>query len=186
VEPDASGSQPLFSVGHGTRPIAAFIELLRRGGVQRLVDIRKVPASRRNPQYGREALTEALRAAGIEYAWRGGDLGGFRTPKPGSRHTALRNDLFRGFADHMDTPEFRDGLEWLLWSAAESATAFMCAESDWHRCHRRMISDAIRARGGRVVHLLDRGDEDHVLHPAARVEDGRPVYDGVGQTTLVG
>jgi uncharacterized protein (DUF488 family) len=127
-----------------------------------------------------------LRAAGIEYVWRGDDLGGFRAPKPDSRHTALRNDRFRGFADHMDTPEFREGLEWLLSSASEIATAFMCAESDWHRCHRRMISDAVLTRGGRVAHLLDRGDEDHVLHPAARIEDGRLAYDVDGQTSLVG
>ena len=186
MKPDPSGSPTLYSVGHGMRPIEAFIELLRRGGVRRLVDIRKVPASRRNPQYGKEALAMALRASGIEYVWRGDDLGGFRTPKPDSRHAALRNDRFRGYADHMDTREFREGLEWLLANAAETATAFMCAESDWHRCHRRMISDAVLARGGHVVHLLARGDEDHVLHPDARVEDGRPVYDGDGQTTLVG
>jgi uncharacterized protein (DUF488 family) len=84
----------------------------------------------------------------------------------------------------MDTPAFRKGLEWLLGNATETPTAFMCAESDWHRCHRRMISDAIVARGGRVVHLLDRGDEEHVLHPDARIEGGVPVYDVGGQAAL--
>jgi uncharacterized protein (DUF488 family) len=174
----------LFSVGHGTRPIEAFIALLRRAGIRRLVDVRTAPGSRRHPQYGRDALAVALEAAGIEYVWRGEDLGGFRKPRPGSRHEALRNDAFRGYADHMDMPAFREGLEWLLANAAETPTAFMCAESDWHRCHRRMISDAVVARGGRVVHLLDRGNEEHVLHPDARIEDGVPVYDGGGQATL--
>lgn len=167
----------LYSVGHGARPLEAFLALLRRAGVWRLVDVRTAPGSRRHPQFGKDALAEALEAAGIEYVWRGADLGGFRKPRPDSRHTALRNDMFRGFADHMDTPAFRDALEWLLASGAETPTAFMCAESDWHRCHRRMIADAVLARGGRVVHLLDRGDEEHVLHPAARIEDDWPVYE---------
>jgi uncharacterized protein (DUF488 family) len=184
VKPDPSVSPPLFTVGHGTRPIAAFLALLRRAGIGRLVDVRTAPGSRRHPQYGRDALAAALEAAGIGYVWRGEDLGGFRKPRPDSRHTALRNVSFRGYADHMDTPAFRKGLEWLLGNATETPTAFMCAESAWHRCHRRMISDAIVARGGRVVHLLDRGDEEHVLHPDARIEGGVPVYDVGGQAAL--
>jgi uncharacterized protein (DUF488 family) len=179
------GGHMLFSVGHGTRPIDAFLALLRRGGVRRLVDVRTAPGSRRNPQFGRDALAEALAIAGIEYVWRGTELGGFRRPRRDSRHTAIRHDMFRGYADHMDTPAFAEGLGWLLESATQTTTAFMCAESDWRRCHRRMISDAIVASGGRVVHLLDRGDEEHALHPNARVEDGRPVYDVGGQSTLV-
>jgi uncharacterized protein (DUF488 family) len=176
---------PLFSVGHGTRAIEAFVALLRGAGVRRLVDVRTAPGSRRSPHFGKDALAHALEGAGIEYVWRGTDLGGFRKPRQDSRHTALRNDMFRGYADHMDTPEFREALDWLMVSGAETATAFMCAESDWHPCHRRMISDAVLARGGRVVHLLDRGEEVHVFHPDARIEDGRPVYDDGEQSTLV-
>jgi uncharacterized protein (DUF488 family) len=183
--PSGSESGPLlFSVGHGTRPIEAFLALLRRARIRRLVDVRTAPGSRRNPQFGRDAIAEALEAAGIQYVWRGAELGGFRKPRRDSRHTALRKDPFRGYADHMDTPAFRDGLDWLLAAGRETHTAFMCAESDWRRCHRRMISDAVVAGGGRVVHLLDRGDEQHVLHRDARIEDGRPVYDGGGQATL--
>jgi uncharacterized protein (DUF488 family) len=174
----------LFSAGHGTRPIGAFLALLQRAGVRRLVDVRTAPGSRRNPQFGKDALAEALREVGIEYAWRGAELGGFRKPSKDSRHTGLRHDAFRGYADHMDTPAFREGLGWLFASGRETRTAFMCAESDWRRCHRRMISDAVVAAGGRVVHLLDRGNEAHILHPQARIEDGRPVYDGGGQATL--
>jgi uncharacterized protein (DUF488 family) len=176
----------LYSIGHGTRPIEVFIRLLGRAGVRRLVDVRTAPGSKRNPQFGKDALAEALAASGIEYVWRGIELGGFRRPRPDSRHTALRHQTFRGYADHMETPVFREGLDWLLESAVETPTAFMCAESDWHRCHRRMISDAVVAAGGRVVHLLDDFDEEHVLHPAARIEDGRPVYDRGGQANSSG
>ena len=133
----------------------------------------------------REALRAALEDAGIDYVWRGTELGGFRRPREGSRHSALHNDAFRGFADHMETDRFLEGLSWLLESAGEVATAFMCAESDWRRCHRRMIADAVVAAGGRVIHLGGREDEEHVFHPDARVEEGRLVYDGDGQATLV-
>jgi uncharacterized protein (DUF488 family) len=178
-------AQPLlYSVGHGTRPIDAFIALLNRSGVRRVVDVRTLPRSRRNPQFGKDALAGALAAAGIEYVWRGAELGGLRGPRPDSRHVALRNDAFRGYADHMETDAFADGLRWLLESSAEIPTAFMCAESDWRRCHRRILSDAIVATGAHVVHILDGGDEEHAIHAAARIEDGRPVYEG-GQASLV-
>jgi uncharacterized protein (DUF488 family) len=184
LEPISKPAAVLYSIGHGTRPIEVFIRLLMRAGVRRLVDVRTAPGSRRNPQFGKDALAEVLAAFGIEYVWRGIELGGFRRPRPDSRHTALRHQSFRGYADHMETPVFREGLDWLLERAVETPRAFMCAESDWHRCHRRMISDAVVAAGGRVIHLRDDFDEEHVLHPAARIEHGRPVYDRGGQTTL--
>jgi uncharacterized protein (DUF488 family) len=175
----------LYSVGHGTRSIDGFLAFLQRAGIRRVVDVRIAPGSRRNPQFGRDALRDSLEEAGIEYVWRGAELGGFRRPRPDSRHTALRNDAFRGYADHMETPAFADGLAWLLRAAGTAPTAFLCAEADWHRCHRRMIADAVVARGGRVVHLLDRGDEAHELHSAARIEGGMLVYDGGGQAALI-
>jgi uncharacterized protein (DUF488 family) len=175
----------LFSIGHGTRPIDAFLDLLRGAGVERLVDVRTAPGSRRNPQYGQEALRHALEDAGVSYVWRGEDLGGFRRPRPDSRNTALRVDMFRGYADHMESEAFRGGVRWLMDTGAETPTALMCAESDWHRCHRRHIADAILAQGGRVVHLLDAGPQEAVFHPEGRVEDGWPVYDGGEQTSLL-
>jgi uncharacterized protein (DUF488 family) len=175
----------LFSIGHGARPIEAFLELVRRAGVRRVVDVRIAPWSRRHPQFAREALRGSLEAAGIVYEWWGRELGGFRTPTPQSRHTALRHEMFRGYADHMDTDEFRAALDRLLAVGAEAPTAFLCAESDWHRCHRRMIADAVVAAGGRVIHLLDRGEEPHALHPDARIEHGRPVYDAGGQVPML-
>ena len=143
-----------------------------------------MPASRRNPQFNRAALESVLANNGIEYVWRGAELGGLRTPRSDSRHVALRNDALRGYADHTETAEFGGGLGWLLRSAGETQTAFMCAESDWRRCHRRILSDAIVSAGGRVVHLLDGVHEEHVLHSSARIEDGRPIYDQRAQRSL--
>jgi uncharacterized protein (DUF488 family) len=176
----------LYSVGHGRRPVDAFLDLIQAPGIRRVVDVRAMPASRRSPHFNKAALESALANTGIEYVWRGVELGGLRTPRPDSRHVALRSDALRGYADHTETREFADGLKWLLRSADELPTAFMCAESEWHRCHRRMISDAVVAAGGRVIHLLGDFDEDHVLHPAARIEDGRPVYDRGGRANASG
>lgn len=174
----------ILTVGHGTRPIEAFLALLRTAGVEVLVDVRRFPSSRRNPQYGREALAAALAAAGIDYVWMGEELGGFRSPVPGSRHTALANRAFAGYADHMDTAAFHRGLERLIEMARERRVAVMCAETLWWRCHRRMLADALLAAGCEVAHLLDDGEHPHVLHPNARVEDGRPVYDVEPQPRL--
>ncbi|HYZ13698.1 MAG TPA: DUF488 domain-containing protein [Actinomycetota bacterium] len=175
----------LYSVGHGRRPVDAFLELVQAPGIRRVVDVRAMPASRRNPHFNKATLDSVLADACIEYVWRGAELGGLRTPRPDSHHVALWNDALRGYADHTETREFADGLDWLLRSADEMPTAFMCAESDWRRCHRRILSDAIVATGGRVVHLLDGGGEEHVLHSSARGEDGRPIYDRRAQRSLL-
>jgi uncharacterized protein (DUF488 family) len=173
----------IWTIGHGTRPVEELVAELRAAGVQRLVDVRTAPGSRRNPQYAREALEATIRAAGIAYEWRK-DLGGFRRPRPDSPHRAIRNDSFRGYADYMDTPEFRAALDRLESTSAGTPTAIMCAESVWWRCHRRMIADVLSIDGWEVVHLLPNGRSQlHVLHPDARVEDRRPVYDA-GQPAL--
>ena len=174
----------LYSIGHGRRPVDAFLDLLQPPGIRRVVDVRAMPASRRNPQFNKAALESVLADNGIDYVWRGAELGGLRAPRLDSGHVALRNDALRGYADHTETNEFADGLGWLLWSAAETPTAFMCAESDWRRCHRRILSDAIVAAGGRVVHLLDGVEEEHLLHSSARIQDGRPIYDQRAQRSL--
>ncbi len=175
----------VFTIGHGTRPIEGFLGLLDRAGVRLLVDVRTAPGSRRNPQYGQEALERSLEEHGIAYEWIGGDLGGFRKPRVGSRHTALEKEPFQGYADHMDTQGFRSALEGLIGLARERRTAIMCAESAWWRCHRRMIADALVASGCEAVHLMDDGPHPHELHPNARIADGRPVYDVGEQTRLV-
>jgi uncharacterized protein (DUF488 family) len=173
----------IWTIGHGTRPVDELVGELRGAGIERLVDVRTAPGSRRNPQFGRDALASALERDGIAYEWRK-ELGGFRRPSPDSPHRAIRNEAFRGYADYMDTPEFRSALERLEQDASDAPTAIMCAESVWWRCHRRMIADALAVDGWDVVHLLPGGrTQRHPLHPDLRVEDGRLVYDG-GRATL--
>jgi uncharacterized protein (DUF488 family) len=168
----------IFSIGHGTRTFEVFLELLSGAGIERIVDVRTAPGSRRHPQFGKDALAEALARESIAYEWEG-DLGGFRKPKPGSRHVAIRNAGFRGYADHMETEAFRTARDRLIETARHTLTAYMCAESVWWRCHRRMLSDSLLVAGCDVLHLMDRGKrEPHRLNPAARVEDdGGLVYD---------
>ena len=171
---------PLFTVGHGTRSTAELAAVVRASGVERLVDVRRHPGSRRHPHLGRDALAVDLPALGVAYEWWGEHLGGRRRPAAGSRHRAWRNDAFRGYADHMDTEAFRHAFGRLLVSLASAPpTAVMCAETLWWRCHRRLVADAAVLAGVEVVHLLDeRTATAHPLHPAVRSdEQGRPVYD---------
>lgn len=171
----------LYTVGHGTRSTEELVAVLSQVGVGCLLDVRRYPGSRRSPHLGRPALAASLPAAGIAYEWWGDELGGRRSRAPASRHPALRNDAFRAYADHMDTPEFRAAVERLVPSAqpGTAPSALMCAETLWWRCHRRLIADALVVRGVDVVHLVRVGVlEPHRLHPAARADEGGwPVYD---------
>jgi uncharacterized protein (DUF488 family) len=175
---------PIFTIGHSTRPIEDLLSLLTGNlwtgnGVQVLVDVRRFPASRRHPQFSRDALAASLAAAGIEYVHEP-DLGGRRPARPGSPHTAWRVEAFRGYADHMETPGFQAALDRLIRRGAEAATAILCAEAVPWRCHRRLISDALVARGIDVLHILGPGRADpHELDANARVlPGGRLLYAG--------
>ncbi len=169
----------VHTVGHSTRELAAFLGLLRIHGIRRLVDVRRYPASQRHPHFAREALAAALRADGLEYHHEA-DLGGRRTGRPDSPHTAWRSPSFRAYADHMETPAFGAALGRLMALGREVPTAILCAEAVPWRCHRQLIADALVARGVEVRHILGPGPaEPHALHPAARVgADGRLVYAG--------
>ena len=168
----------IWSVGHGTRPIDDLIATLREAGVVTLADVRAQPGSRRHPQFGQSALRASLTGAGIAYLHLPG-LGGRRDPRPSSPHTALRVDAFRGYADHLGTTEFYDALAQLAAVAAATNTAFMCAETDWHSCHRRMLADALAVSGWDVTHLIAAGkNEPHVVWDVARIVEGTLVYDG--------
>ena len=167
-------------MGHGTRSIEEFLTILREAGIHRLVDVRTAPGSRKHPQFGQEELEASLHAQGIDYVWRK-DLGGWPRPRPDSPHVAIRSAGFRGYADHMDPAEFDRAIRWLIETSADVATAIMCAESVWWRCHRRMIADALIARGSTVVHLMAEGKrEPHRLHEASRFDGTRVVYDRFG------
>jgi uncharacterized protein (DUF488 family) len=173
----APGGEALLTVGHGARPVEGFVALLTQAEIVRVVDIRTYPGSRRHPHFGREALSATLARAGIGYRWEPA-LGGFRRPRPDSPHVALHNESFRGYADHMESAEFRDALELLLDEAGEERVAAMCSESVWWRCHRRLLADAALARGAQVLHVMDGPRlEPHRLTPGARVDGADVRYD---------
>jgi len=169
----------LITVGHGTLPAEGLTSLLTAAGVQRLVDVRTAPGSRRHPHFGRLEMERWVPAAGIAYRWEP-ELGGWRKPAPDSRNTVLRHDGFRGYADYMATATFQDALTRLLSEATTTATAAMCSESLWWRCHRRLLADtAVLTRNVEVVHLGHDGRlAPHRVTEGARVEAGTVVYDG--------
>lgn len=179
------GPATLLTVGHGTLPAEGLAELLRGAGVTLVVDVRAYPGSRRHPQFGRDAMAAWLPAAGIGYRWEP-RLGGRRRGRRDSPNVALRNAAFRAYADHMAGAEFAAGLDALLGDAARTATAAMCSESLWWRCHRRLLSDAAAlVHGADVVHLLHDGRQvAHEPTAGARRDGDRVVYDVGGQAPL--
>jgi uncharacterized protein (DUF488 family) len=169
------GKARVLAVGHSTRPAGELVELLTAAGVTTLADVRTIPRSRANPQFEGPALARALAAAGIRYAHLPA-LGGLRHPRKGSLENAgWRNASFRGYADHMQTPEFEEGLCQLRSLARDGPVAIMCAEAVPWRCHRSLLADALLARGVVVEHITGRGrSRPHRLTPFARL-DGRKV-----------
>lgn len=168
----------LCTVGHGTRTLDELAGVLHGAGVELLVDVRRYPASRRHPQFGRDVLAAELPRAGVAYEWWGDALGGRRRGRDGSPHVAWRDPSFRAYADHMDREEFRQAMDALIARAGAATVAVMCAETLWWRCHRRLIADAAVARGVEVVHLGAGKPQPHRLDPSARVVGrGRLVYD---------
>ena len=155
--------------------MAELAAVVAEAGVALLVDVRRYPGSRRHPHLGRDGLERELPEWGIAYEWCEA-LGGRRRRRDDSRHTAWRNDAFAGYADHMDSEEFRSALDGLL---GRLPLAVMCAETLWWRCHRRLIADAATLAGVDVVHLMDVGKTQlHRLHESVRPDqEGRPVYD---------
>lgn len=143
----------IFTVGHSTHPIGEFIAMLQAYGIETLVDIRTVPRSRHNPQFSQDALAESLQASGIAYRSMQA-LGGLRHAKKGSPNQGWRNPSFRGYADYMQTAEFRRAVEALVAIGKSSRTAIMCAEAVPWRCHRSLVGDALLVRGIQVVDML--------------------------------
>ena len=163
-------TQPIFTIGHSTRPLEQFIDLLQVHGVTLVADVRTVPRSRHNPQFNRDTLPEALAAAGIGYRHLAA-LGGLRRTSPGSPNTGWRNASFRGFADYIQTVEFAAGLDELLGLTQQWQVVIMCAEAVPWRCHRSLIADALFARGILVEHIVSAGrTQGHRPTPFARIE----------------
>lgn len=150
--------------------------MLQAHGIRALADVRRFPGSRRHPHFGREQLEALLRAHGIDYVWMP-ELGGRRRPRKDSPHTGWRVEGFRGYADYMETDEFRAALARLLELAAAQPTAIMCAEQLWWRCHRRLIADALLALGFDVMHIESAARASpHKLMPPAHLVRGRLSY----------
>jgi uncharacterized protein (DUF488 family) len=159
------------TAGHGTRPLAELVELLRGAAVTRLVDVRRFPASRRNPQFERDALRRGVEAAGIEYRHEV-ELGGRRSGEPGEeRFSCLRVAAFRSYAARMGAPEWQQALARAL---EAERPCFLCAETLWWRCHRRLIAELLAARGHEVVHLVGPGArQPHRFYDESEVRDGK-------------
>jgi uncharacterized protein (DUF488 family) len=169
---------PLFTVGHSNRSIEDFIEILKAHGVERLLDVRRYPTSRKWPHFDAGALEASLRDAGVAYSGFP-ELGGRRRPRADSPHVAWRKSSFRGYADFMDTPEFARALSRVAAIASEAPSTLMCAEAVPWRCHRSLIADAFVARGWKVSDILTiREARPHRLPEFARTKGERVIYDG--------
>lgn len=166
----------IHTIGHSTRPIEEFIDLLREFGITTLADIRTIPRSRHNPQYEQEALKQSLPKAGIAYVHLTA-LGGLRNKADTGLNDGWRNASFRNFADYMQTPTFEEGLGELLGIAQKSPTAIMCAEAVPWRCHRSLVGDALLARGVKVLDIIGKGHaQEHKLTSFAKVKGTRVTY----------
>jgi uncharacterized protein (DUF488 family) len=161
----------VFTVGHGTRPIDELLELLEEAGVRTLVDVRRFPGSRRHPQFDQAALAAAVEGVGIGYR-HAVELGGRRSGEPGEeRFRCIEVAAFRSYAARMGTREWQAALTAAL---AEPAPSFLCAETLWWRCHRRLIAELLHARGHEVVHLLRPGHSEahRSWEPISETRDG--------------
>jgi uncharacterized protein (DUF488 family) len=166
----------IFTIGHSTRPLGEFIELLRANEVKRVIDIRTIPRSRHNPQFNRETLGPALRNSHVAYVHLK-KLGGLRRAKADSANLGWHNASFRGFADYMQTAEFEAGLARAIKLAETKASALMCAEAVPWRCHRSLIADALVARGIEVRDIIgDSQPRRHTLTPFVRVRGTHITY----------
>jgi uncharacterized protein (DUF488 family) len=168
--------QTIFTVGHSTLELDRFVALLKNVKIAGIADVRRYPASRRFPWFGAEPLAESLRDNGLTYLHLP-ELGGRRSRRPESPNGGWENAAFQGYADWMGRPEFATGLARLEAAARAAPTAIMCAESQWWRCHRRLVADALVIRGWQVRHVAADGRTgEHELTPFAVVVDERIMY----------
>ena len=167
----------VYTIGHSTRGADQFIALLDAHRVRMLVDVRTIPRSRHNPQFNADALAATLMAAGIGYIHMP-SLGGLRRPDRDSINSGWRNESFRGYADYMQTIEFKNAINTLRHIAQKQFTAYMCSEAVWWSCHRALVSDYLKIEGWTVMHIMNVGKAtEHPFTKPARVVDGQLRYD---------
>ena len=172
----------IYTIGHSTRTLEEFIALLQTFSIEMLVDVRSYPGSRRYPHFNKENLSKELPAKDILYLHIPG-LGGRRKASPQSKNTAWKNDAFRGYADYMETDEFKKGMDELEKTGTRYRTAFMCSEAVWWRCHRSMIADYLKVKGWKVLHILNnKKAEEHPYTAAAKIVDGNLSYSATQQS----
>ncbi len=166
----------IYAIGHSTRTIEAFIEILKAHTISLVVDIRTIPKSRHNPQFNEEPLKASLEAACIAYM-HFKELGGLRKAKKDSINTGWQNASFRGFADYMQTREFASAIRKLMQLAKLGRTVILCAEGNPFRCHRSLVADALMVRKVHVLHISSRTSaREHTLTPFARVQGTKITY----------
>jgi uncharacterized protein (DUF488 family) len=147
----------IWTIGHSTLGEEEFFQLLNHNSVTAIADVRRFPASRRHPHFNGSVLKDSAHQHGIRYR-HFESLGGRRTPSPESRNIQWKNASFRGYADYMETEEFRYAIEELITLAIQEKTAIMCAEGPWWKCHRSLISDYLKKEGWKVLHILGKGN----------------------------
>ena len=175
---DNNKSRVVYTIGHSTHPIEEFIAMLQSFSIALVADIRNYPGSRRYPQFNKENLETSLKEKGIDYIHMK-DLGGRRKPKPDSVNTNWRHEAFRGYADYMQTDEFKNAMEELQALASKQTTAYMCSEAVWWSCHRALVSDYLKIRGWTVMHIMGvRKDQEHPYTKAASIVNGKLQYGG--------
>jgi uncharacterized protein (DUF488 family) len=166
----------LYTIGHSTRSLDEFIEMLHGFEIKRLVDVRRFPGSKRHPHFNRDNLRQSLEESNIAYLWLEA-LGGRRSRHKDSTNTGLRVAGFQGYADYMQTEPFRNAAAQVFNWAAESHTTIMCAEAVYWRCHRRLVSDYAVANGFDIRHIMKPGElREHKLTPGAVLNDRGVTY----------
>ena len=173
----------LWTIGHSTRPWEEFVAMLEAAGIQVLADVRRFAGSRRNPQFSRDVMPQALAEAGIRY-WPLPAMGGRRKPLPDSPNTAWRVEAFRAYADYLSDPEYIAARATLMATARVERTCVMCAEAVWWRCHRRIIADHLLAAGETVRHIMDGHIDEAHFNAGAQVQDDGTVSYPSAQKAL--
>jgi uncharacterized protein (DUF488 family) len=167
----------IWTIGHSTRTLEHFIEMLRSVCIEVLVDIRSYPGSKRYPHFNKENLKVSLPENNVQYIHLR-SLGGRRPARLDSKNTSWKNSAFRGYADYMETNEFKEAIQELEKIALKQKTAYMCSEAVWWRCHRSMVSDYLKAEGWTVCHIMDIGKStEHTYTAPAKIVDGRLSYE---------